>query len=76
MSYQMSKLFEYLYLGLAIACLIYMVVNYEALFPDKIIYILIFMGLFSFLFAFRRTSRIRAEKAQAMPPSEEGEQES
>ncbi|MEM7372931.1 MAG: hypothetical protein AAF587_30195 [Bacteroidota bacterium] len=72
----MSKIFEYIYLGLAIACLIFMLVRYDSLFPDKIIYILIFMGVFSFLFAFRRTSRIRGEKLYAEQAKNDFEEES
>lgn len=67
----MSKIIEYIYLGLAISSMIFMLTNYEALFPNKIVYLLVFMLLFSFIFAFRRTMRIRAERAEALETSEE-----
>ncbi|MEM7655031.1 MAG: hypothetical protein AAF399_02790 [Bacteroidota bacterium] len=59
------KYFEYTYLVLIAMCLVFLVVNYEDLIPNSRIYLLVFMGLFSFMFAYRRTVRIRSERKQS-----------
>lgn len=64
------KYFEYTYLVLVAMCLVFLVVNYDSLIPDTRIYLLIFMGLFSFMFAFRRTSRLRSERKAAQEEEE------
>jgi hypothetical protein len=56
------KYFEYTYLVLIVMCMVFLVINYESLVPDSRIYLLIFMGLFSFLYAFRRATRLKAER--------------
>ena len=55
------KYFEYTYLVLIVMCMVFLVINQD-LSTDSRIYLFIFMGLFSFMYAFRRATRLKAER--------------
>lgn len=55
------KYIEYVYLMLAIMCLIFLATEFSTLVTRQVVSICIAMGIFSFMFAFRRGQRKRME---------------
>ncbi|MCB0836234.1 MAG: hypothetical protein KDD63_06110 [Bacteroidetes bacterium] len=55
------KYFEYVYLALAIMCLIFLATEYNNINTRTLIYVLIATGIFSFMYSFKRRQRIRYE---------------
>ena len=55
------KYFEYVYLALAIMCLIFLATEYNNINTRTLIYVLIATGIFSFMYSFKRQQRIRYE---------------
>ncbi|GAB4402974.1 MAG: hypothetical protein OHK0039_01550 [Bacteroidia bacterium] len=55
------KYIEYLYLTLAIMCLIFLLVEYEQLMTSNMVALLVAMAIFSFMFTFRRRQRKQME---------------
>ena len=77
------KYIEYVYLILAGMVLLFLATDFEDLPRRTVIYLLIAMGIFSFMFAFRRSQRLRFERFEAeelarlaeLEPEDEEEEE-
>lgn len=55
---------EYVYLILAGMSFTFMVTEYERLNGQRLTFVLLAMGIFAFMFTFRRSQRIRFEKLE------------
>lgn len=56
------KYFEYLYMILMIMALVFLVKEWEGLITQGKIMLVVVTAIFAFMFSFRRTQRINAEK--------------
>lgn len=56
---------EYVYLVLAGMSFTFMVTEYERLNGQRITFVLLALGIFAFMYTFRRSQRIRFEKMEA-----------
>ena len=55
------KYFEYVYMALAIMCLIFLATEWNTIPTRTMVYVLIATGIFSFMYSFKRRQRIRYE---------------
>ncbi|MEM8890497.1 MAG: hypothetical protein AAGD28_21145 [Bacteroidota bacterium] len=70
------KYFEYVYLILMVMALVFLSKEWESLPGQSRIMLCVVTGIFAFMFSFRRTQRLRAEKAwEAEMQAEEEEAE-
>jgi uncharacterized membrane protein YkgB len=56
------KYFEYVYLALAIMCVIFLATEWNSINTKTLVYVLIATGIFSFMYSFKRRQRIRYEE--------------
>ncbi|WNJ21271.1 hypothetical protein [Pontibacter sp. G13] len=65
------KLLEYIYLALAVGCLGFLVTEFNSLSQTQIALLFVAMGIFGFMFSFKRSQRIKFEQFVAEEEAEE-----